>query len=86
MLGTFVADRRPGLGAVPGRSGAVNDRAEFVRAVLGRTCGGELSSVIISCEPELRRRCGFSPRGDNGPDMVSERVRLSDNGRVLKML
>lgn len=76
MLGTFVAERRPGLGAVPGRPGVVRDRAEFVRAVLGRTCGGELSSVIMSCEPELSRRCGgFSPRGDSGADMVKERMR-----------
>lgn len=74
-MGTFVTDRRPGLGEVPGRIGCVSDRAEFVRAVLGRAWGGELSSVITSCEPELRRRCGFSPRGDSGPDMVKERMR-----------
>ncbi len=75
MLGTFVVDCRPGLGAVPGRRGVVRDRAEVLRAVLGRTEGGELSSVITSCEPELRRRCGgFSPRGDSGADMVKERI------------
>lgn len=67
---------RPALGAVPGREGVVRDRAEVVRAVLGRTWGGELSSVIMSCEPELSRRCGgFSPRGDSGADMVKERMR-----------
>jgi hypothetical protein len=57
----------PGLGAVPGRIGWVNDRAELVRAVLGRTAGGELSSVVGSWEPELRRRWGGpSPLGDCG--------------------
>lgn len=75
MLGTWVADPTPGLGAVPGRTDGVNDRAELVRAVLGRPCDGELSSVINSCEPELRRICGgFSPRGDSGADMVKERM------------
>jgi hypothetical protein len=62
--------------AVLGRADPVSDRAEFVRAEPGRTWPGELSSVIMSCEPELRRRCGgFSPRGDSGADMVKERVR-----------
>ena len=61
--------------AVLGRAEPVNERAEFVRAELGRACG-ELSSVIMSCEPELSRRCGgFSPRGDSGADMVKERMR-----------
>lgn len=61
-----VGDRTEALwGAVVGRMGCVNDRAEFVRAVLGRTAGGELSSVCGSCVPELRRRCG-APRGDCG--------------------
>lgn len=44
-------DRMPGLwlGAVPGRVGWVKERAELVRAVLGRTAGGgELSSVVGS--------------------------------------
>lgn len=70
MFCTLVADRRPGLGAVPGRRGVVRDRAEVVRAVLGRPCDSELSSVIMSCDPEFSRRCGgFSPRGDSGADM-----------------
>lgn len=60
---------------MPGRRGVVSERAELVRAVFGRTWGGELSSVIMACEPELRRRCGgFSPRGDSGADMVKECV------------
>ncbi|KAJ8109091.1 hypothetical protein OPT61_g7708 [Boeremia exigua] len=82
MLGAFVADRRPGLGAVPGRAD-VKDRAEVDRAVLGRTWG-ELSSVIMSCEPELRRRCGgCSPRGDSGADMVKEERAGVGSKRVL---
>jgi hypothetical protein len=60
-------DRMPELGAVPGRVCWVNERAELVRAVLGRTAGGELSSVVGSWEPELRRRWGGpSPLGDCG--------------------
>jgi hypothetical protein len=71
-----VGERKPGLGAVPGRIGCVNERAEFVRAVLGRTAGGELSSVMASVVPELRRMCGGpSPRGDCGIIMVRERIR-----------
>lgn len=41
-----MGDRRPGLageGAVPGRIGVVNERAEFWRAVLGRLSGAESS-------------------------------------------
>lgn len=66
-------ERRPGAcGAVLGRVGCVSERAELVRRVLGRTAGGELSSVRGACVPELRRMCGGpSPRGDCG-DMPSE--------------
>jgi hypothetical protein len=71
-----VGERKPGLGAVPGRIGCVNERAEFVRAVLGRTADGELSSVNTSAVPELRRMCGGpSPRGDCGIMAVRERMR-----------
>jgi len=68
-----VGDLRPGLtGAVPGRSGAVNERAEFWRAVCGRALGDE-SSETAFWVPELRRMCGGpEPRGDSGDDMVSE--------------
>jgi hypothetical protein len=46
----------PGLwGAVVGRADCVNERADVVRAVLGRTAGGPLSSVRASWVPELRR-------------------------------
>jgi hypothetical protein len=72
-----VGDRRLGLyGAVLGRTGCVNERAEFVLAVVGRIWGGELSSVMASCVPELRRMCGGPlPRGDWGvSDMASERM------------
>ena len=73
-----VGDRRLGLwGAVVGRMGCVNERAELVLAVLGRTAGGELSSVRASWVPELRRMCGGPfPRGDCGvsDDMASERM------------
>lgn len=69
-----VGDRMPGLcGAVVGRMGCVNERAEVVRAVLGRAEGRLLSSVRASCVPELRRMCGGPlPRGDCGAsdDMV----------------
>lgn len=66
----------PGLVAVPGREDVVSDRAVLVRDEPGRTWGGELSSVMMSCEPELSRRCGgFSPRGDSGADMLNERMR-----------
>lgn len=51
-----VGERKPGLwGAVVGRMGCVSERAEVVLAVLGRTAGGELSSVRASWVPELRR-------------------------------
>ncbi len=74
-------DRMPGLGAVPGRIGWVNERAELVRAVLGRTACGELSSVLGSWEPELRRRWGGpSPLGDCG--II---VRVSVYGEELAM-
>lgn len=66
-------DRRPGLageGAVPGRMGCVNERAEFWRAVLGRCAEEEVSSTMSEV-PELRRMCGLS-RGDSGDAMVSE--------------
>lgn len=47
--------------------GCVRERAVFVLAVLGRTAGGELSSVRASCVPELRRMWGGPlPRGDCG--------------------
>lgn len=69
----MVGERRAGPGAVPGRIGCVRERAELVRAVLGRTAGGALSSVRGSWVPELRRMCGGAfPLGDSGGDMVSE--------------
>lgn len=64
-------DRRPGLageGAVPGRIGAVKERAEFWRAVLGRGAGEDSTMSEV---PELRRMCGFD-RGDSGDAMASE--------------
>lgn len=66
-----VGDRRPGLageGAVPGRMGAVKERAEFWRAVLGRGAG---DGSLMSWVPELRRMCGFD-RGDSGGAIGSE--------------
>jgi hypothetical protein len=60
------------MGATPGRSGAVNERAEFWRAACGRTSGDE-SSEAAFCVPELRRMCGGpEPRGERGDDMMSE--------------
>lgn len=72
-----VGETRPGLwGAVVGRMGWVRERAEVVLAVLGRTAGGELSSVRASCVPELRRIWGGPlPRGDCGiRDMLDGRA------------
>lgn len=56
--------------------GWVSERAELVLAVLGRTAGGELSSVRASCVPELRRMWGGPlPRGDCGmSDIWGERA------------
>lgn len=73
----------PGAGAVPGRRGCVRERADSVRAEPGRTADGELSSVVASWVPELRRMCGGpAPRGDCGDDMAKERMGECANGAV----